>query len=327
LEVKSRLGDVLACLDDLEDVVCEPYRHCGAGRPPRNPLGILKALIVKRFRNIPSDRELYRRLWNGPELRRICDIEDYEKPYHPSQMSRFRKRIGSERLERIMETIVGKLRDAGVVKGEVIVCDATFIKAYSKRDPKDDSRGYSDPDARVGRAEKTYELGYKLHLAVDSASELPIAYTVAPANENEKKHAQKLIEKAIEATDGKIGVLVADPQYSSRRLRICISNHGIKPVIPYPSNQNPMEAEFLRVDKHFRTHGPEGLKRLYAHKASIERVVSRLKMHLSLENHKVRGLRNIAVHVLLCIVAMLLTALTAIKLGKPEQIRAITKLA
>jgi len=91
--VNVRLRDVLACLDDLEAVVCEPYRHSGAGRPPRNPMGILKALIVKRFRNIPSDRQLYRRLWSDPELRRICDIEDYEKSYHPSQLTRFRQRI------------------------------------------------------------------------------------------------------------------------------------------------------------------------------------------------------------------------------------------
>jgi hypothetical protein len=60
--VNVGLGDVLACLDGLEGFVCEPYRHSGAGRPPRNPLGILKALTVKRFRGIPSDRQLYRRL-------------------------------------------------------------------------------------------------------------------------------------------------------------------------------------------------------------------------------------------------------------------------
>jgi len=72
---------------------------------------------------------LYRRLWNDPELRELCDIEEYEKPYHPSQLTRFRQRISSEKLERIMETIVGKLRDAGVIKGEIVACDATFIKA------------------------------------------------------------------------------------------------------------------------------------------------------------------------------------------------------
>jgi transposase len=80
------------------------------------------------------------------------------------------------------------------------------------------------------------------------------------------------------------------------------------------------------VDKHFKAHGPERLKRLYRHKASAERAVSRLKMHLSLEKHKVRGLRNILIHALLYIIAMLLFALTAIKHGKPEQIRAITRL-
>jgi hypothetical protein len=81
-----------------------------------------------------------------------------------------------------------------------------------------------------------------------------------------------------------------------------------------------------RIDKRFKTHGPEGLKRLDAHKASAERAISRLKQHLSLEDHKVRGLRNIVIHALLCIIAMLLMALTAIKMGKPEQIRAITRL-
>jgi transposase len=99
-------------------------------------LGILKALVVKRVRGIPSDRELYRRLWSDPELRELCDIEEHEKPYHPSQLTRFRQRIGPERLERIMETIVGRLRDAGAVKGEIVACDATFIKAYSKRDQR-----------------------------------------------------------------------------------------------------------------------------------------------------------------------------------------------
>jgi IS5 family transposase len=261
-----------------------------------------------------------------PELRELCDVEEREKPYHPSQLTRFRQRVGPERLEAMMEYILARLRDAGAVKGEIVACDATFIKAYSKRDPIDDSRGYSNPDARVGRAEKGYRLGYKLHLAVDASSDLPLAVTAAPANENEKKHAPKLLEKTVKATNGQTKVLVADSQYSSRKLRRRIYSHGIKPVIPYPSNQKPAEAEFIRVDKRFKAHGPERLKKLYRHKASAERTISRLKQHLNLENHKVRGLRNILTHALLCIIAMLLLALTAIKHGKPEQIRAITRL-
>jgi hypothetical protein len=49
---------------------------------------------------------------------------------------------------------------------------------------------------------------------------LPALYSIAAsANENEKKHAPKLIEKAIHATDRKVRVLVADSQYSSRKLK------------------------------------------------------------------------------------------------------------
>jgi len=61
-------------LDDIEETVSQPYHGTGPGRPPRNPLGIFKALIVKRLRRIPSDRELYRRLWNDEALREICEI-------------------------------------------------------------------------------------------------------------------------------------------------------------------------------------------------------------------------------------------------------------
>ena len=68
MEVGGCLGDVLSRLDDLEEVVWEPYHKDGPGRPPRNPLGIFKALIVKRLRSIPSDRKLYRRLWSSPKL-------------------------------------------------------------------------------------------------------------------------------------------------------------------------------------------------------------------------------------------------------------------
>jgi hypothetical protein len=58
-------------LDDIEKTVSQPYHDAGPGRPPRSPLDIFKALMIKRLRRIPSDRELYRRLWNDESLREI----------------------------------------------------------------------------------------------------------------------------------------------------------------------------------------------------------------------------------------------------------------
>ena len=130
-------------LEDIENTISQPYHQAGPGRPPRKPLGIFKALMVKQLRNIPSDRELYRRLWNDETLRMICDIEEREKPYHPSQMTRFRDKVGPERLEEIMGSLIEELVEGEVIKGESVALDATFIKAWSRRNPADDSHGYN----------------------------------------------------------------------------------------------------------------------------------------------------------------------------------------
>jgi argonaute-like protein implicated in RNA metabolism and viral defense len=55
-------------------------------------------------------------------------------------------------------------------------------------------------------------------MAVDSESELPVAFIVASANENEKRHAYKLLDKTLRATKGRAKILVADSQAESPQL-------------------------------------------------------------------------------------------------------------
>jgi len=49
-------------MDDIEETLSEAYNQEGADRPPRKPVCIFNTLIVKLVKQIPSDRELYRRL-------------------------------------------------------------------------------------------------------------------------------------------------------------------------------------------------------------------------------------------------------------------------
>jgi IS5 family transposase len=123
----------------------------------------------------------------------------------------------------------------------------------------------------VGRDGKTYHLGYKAHIAADSESEQPVAFIAAPANENEKRHAYKLLDKTLEATKGRVKTLVADSQYSSGRLKEKLSAYGVEAVIPYPANQHPREKGLLRVNEHFRNHGPAWERRIYRRRASNAR--------------------------------------------------------
>jgi hypothetical protein len=48
--------------------------------------------------------------------------------------------------------------------------------------------------------------------------------------------------------------LIADWQFSSRKLREQLSAHGVRAAIPCPVNQSKGEAKLLRLDKYFRTH-------------------------------------------------------------------------
>jgi len=108
----------------------------------------------------------------------------------------------------------------------------------------------------VGRDGRSYGLGYKAHIAADVHSDLPLAFIVASANDNEKKHTLELLDKTVEVTGGRVETLVADSQYSSRRFRGKVADCGVMAVIPYPSNQRKGE-DVLRVDKFFRVYGSE----------------------------------------------------------------------
>jgi transposase len=312
-------------LSFAEKVLDESYHVKGSvGRPPRKPLGIFKAHLLRRLRHIPSDRMLVRQLWKDPRLKRICDIEASEPPYGIAVLSRFRMKVGPERLMRIVDHAVKVLVEKGRIKGETLALDSTFIKAHSRRN-LDNRTGFSDPESRVGRAVKTRDLGYRLHLAVDTRSEMPVAMTVAPANENEKKHSINLFEKA--SIHMRLKRLVADPQYSSQRLRDAALKYGAVPVIPYPRNQQRGTKGILRIDRKFKSHGPQQLRRAYRKRVAVERVFSRLMNLTDLTRartqHNLRGLAKITFHTQLCLLIMLFTAQAALNTSRPGKSRSI----
>lgn len=293
-------------LSFVERLVQSCYHREGPGRPPRNPIGLFKAHLAKRFLRISSLRELERRLQSDEQLRTLCGIGRDESAYGRSVLSRFNQRLGSGRLRRILNNQVRKLIRNRIVKARTVALDATFIKAYSRRN-MDNRAGFSDPQARVGRAYRSYDLGYKLHMTIDTTSGAPLAFQAAPANTNEKPLSIPLLKRTIKITDASIQQLAADSQYSSRDLRETAGRYGIITAIPYPVNQKPSSRNVLRVTKDFRTHGPQRLKRIYRKRSMIELVFAWLKEHLNLNNHRVRGLEQVTIHISYCILCLLYT--------------------
>jgi len=305
----------------VEQVLERSYGRKRTGRHPRSPLGQFKTELLKRVARIEGYEELHRLLQNDKDLCLLCDIKDGEKPYHPSILSRFRKRIGPEAFQQVMAHCVKQLDQMNVLDARTVALDATFIEAYSRRDPKDNRRGLSDIEAGLRKQGGNVTLGYGVHLAADTKSEMPLAVVVEPANVNEKKAAPTLLKKTIKRRrKHRVRHVVADSQYSSQAVREEVKRLDAKPVIPYPKNQAKGK-KVLRVDRRFRSHGPLSLRRLYRKRSAVERVMSRLKTHFGLRQLRTRGLRNVLSHVLLSIIALLANALSAIKQGLSHKIR------
>ena len=269
-----------------------------------------------RMKGIRSLRELTRILDVDRRIRRLCLIKQGERGYTRSVISRFTRRVGAERIQLIIEEkVIWLLRRAGVEEVDAVL-DPSFIKAWSIRHPDNSRTGFSDSDAMVGRNGRGYDLGYKLHLSVDPKRILPLAFLVAPANDNEKKHASSLVERTREVL-GRAGArlrrLIGDSQFSSERVRGLVEDS----VIPYTSNQRGVDV--LRVDRRFRTHGPEELVAEYHKRPMVESAFSFLKTQFGLAVNRVRGLANVSVYALLSVLCHVLVREAAENVGRPEK--------
>jgi hypothetical protein len=258
---------------------------------------------------IRSLRELTRILDVDRRIRRLCLIKKDEGGYPRSVLSRFTHRVGAETLRLIIEEKVITLLDA--------VLDASFLKAWSVRHPESNKVGLSDRDARVGRSGRSFGLGYKLHTSVDPKRILPLANVLAPANENEKRHAPSLVERTrsvLGRAGARLRCLIGDSQYSSMRVRGLVE----RVVIPYMSNQRRGE-DVLRVDRLFRVHGPAGEVEMYRRRPAVEALFAFVKAQYGLNVNRVRGLVNVSVYALLSVLCCVLNREAAENVGRPDK--------
>jgi hypothetical protein len=280
---------------------------------------MLKAQLAKHLLNIISDRRLALRLRNDHKVARACGFRS-RTPSH-GLFTHFRHRLGEETYQQIFNQLTRMLLESGTIIGKVIAVDSTHLKAYSGR-AMDNRTGRSDGDARVGRGRRGFILGYRVHTACCADSELPLAYTVAPCNENDKLHFEPLLERVL-----RLGVrfksVLADSQYSSENVRNAAMWLGAEPVIPVRRDSRVKEA--LRVGRDFIAMGAKRIIRLFRKRWSIERLFGRAKEWLLLDGLRVRGLAQVSIHVSLSLISMLAVALSAVRQGTPDLVRCIKR--
>jgi len=172
-----------------------------------------------------------------------------------------------------------------------------------------------------------YWFGYKLHLVIDAIYELPIAFTLTPANEADTLQMKPLLKKAgADKEKTKPEAVISDKGYDSQdnnkfiyaecksRFRCTSSPYGYVLKLPIAEN--------------VRRHPPvprESLKwqRLYKMRTAVERVNSRVKDLLGLNKITIRGIAKVTVRAALSLLIMLATGVSMAKEHNYAELRSL----
>jgi hypothetical protein len=322
-------------LEDLIDVfgrelghVLEDVDHQGPGRPPVYPAKAMFLSWLFIYLGVAdSQRRLIDLLNRHPEWRSRLGFDD--RVPDQSTFSWFKNHRASHVFPRVFDEAVNRLVEAGVIRGEHVVVDASLFQAYSNPRKKNKSGNPSDPDASWGFESSTgrWVYGYKLHVVSCADSEFPIAVAVTTGKRGESPLFPPLLRK-VSGFPTSMRVVVADGNYHSAKNHLEAHGLGASTVIPLPKRRH---REPRTLAQRLRLHpiikrGSELYQRLRRKRQSVERVFPRLKSHFNLDSLRGRGLVRVRQHVLLSLTGMLVYALTATKLGFESLVRSPTRL-
>ena len=223
------------------------------GHESEDPIVIMKLMLLLFMDDVSSERELMRIVGERLDYLWFLDFDlDDEIPNH-SVLSKARKRWGGEIFEELFVATVVQCVEAGLVDGQKIHMDGSFIEANASREsvrkgppeliealrqvyrgqadkldePDDEGVPRSrkavatvsatDPDAAVARKMKgdPPRLRYKNHRAVDDQCGVITAMETTAGNVPENQKLMPLVEQHERNTKQEVDTIVADAQYGT----------------------------------------------------------------------------------------------------------------
>jgi len=185
---------------DLTKVVGGLQKNSKSGPKGHDPENMLRALLAKHLEQMPYNKTLVERLKNDPVFRYTCGFPVASKTPSEATFSRFIERLSENGnlLEELLQDVVKKAKELGIIDGEHIAIDASKLESYDAAVPK--SKLIHDgehPDwgsKRDTNGNQIRWFGWKVHAAVDTKSEKPIAVRVTPASTHDANMAIPMIE-------------------------------------------------------------------------------------------------------------------------------------
>jgi len=199
----SETDKLIRILDpiDLKPLVKEIKPKSNKGPTGYNPEAILRAFLVQHIEKIPNRADLVSKIDRSPYLRYVCGFSITGRVPSEATLSRYYQKLSeTEELESLMNNLLDQSMNLELLNFETMAIDASKLESYERAKPRSkiDKKNDFTPDWGTKFDSHKNQItwyGWKIHAAVETKSELPIALTLTPANHADKTQAIPLIEK------------------------------------------------------------------------------------------------------------------------------------
>src|SRR6516225_8805580 len=250
--------------------------YSDAGRPSIDPELLLRMLLIGYLYGVTSERRLVEELRVHLAWRWFTGLGfDQEIPHHSTFSKNRHGRFQESNLfQEVFEEIVARCVAAGLVKGEHMSVDGSFIQAnadhhsrvpreqlaevakvnYRVREylvelarenpveppvPQQEKVSTTDPDSTYATKGGPARLGYYDNYLVDNASCISVGVQATPARlSQESAAARDMIERYRERYGYLPQTLAADTTYGNGELLQWLDDRGIAPYIRVKENPN-----------------------------------------------------------------------------------------
>jgi IS5 family transposase len=360
---RSGVSELAALLDspEIASLIAELEATRWTGRPGYPLRSMIGMALVKSLYAIPVWTRTVALVRDHPGLTAVVAPDGDAPSVYACYRFTAKLRDHAHLLEGCIARVVKELKRRNPVLGWDVAIDASDMPAYangqcfaSKGGRERPDSEFSDPDASWGHrsAVSTRKgggfYGYRLHLAVCSKTDLPLAWTVETAKANETLSVAPLLDK-LHALGVDPETCAMDKGYDNNRVYGDCSERGVLPVIPLrktpdvkkgkdkpptcehgewrfagadrkrdackwrcPTGECKPASVWIKADPLHPLIPRETLrwKGLYRRRASVERAFVRLKNDWSLAPLRVRRIERVQLHADLTILTQLTTALS-----------------
>jgi IS5 family transposase len=340
------------------DAIVDPDREHRSGPKGYLPSAIFSAFLLMYLQSMESVLDLIRFLKTSPDwlvtlnLRKVVDgVMTYKVPDRTT-FYKFAERLGPEKTVEIFAVMVVRLMQAGLIKGEKVSLDSSIIWAWFKdckfaNAPNHDNRKCKRHRRRDKDASWTWDnhrekfvFGYRVHIAIDSLSGLPIMLTVTKAGYGDGRTVPWFVKMISKRLCLQVKKFMADAGYDGYNVRhLVIKKLKAVPFITLnPRNcrgstkeEKHQRCKLLRYRWYAKNFfklfwvdpDSEEFDREFDSRTFSEQGFSIGKGSLNLDSLKGNGKARATLHAALICSVMLGVAKTATEIGRPDLTRSV----